>query len=91
MAALHEPNGCIFCGSSDLTEEAPDRRLGLPCLPSLPALPLRLRWTFVGPGELHISPEEPIATARVLSQLQQRVDLAHRHSRRRRLEASDPR
>jgi hypothetical protein len=64
--SLHQPDGCIFCGSSDLTEEHLIAAWVFRAFHRSRRHPAGFGGTFVGPGELHISPEEPIATAKVL-------------------------
>lgn len=66
MASLHQPDGCIFCGSPELTEEHLIAAWVFRAFHRSRRPPAGFGGTFVGPGELHISAEEPIATANVL-------------------------
>jgi hypothetical protein len=66
MASLHQPDACIFCGSLDLTEEHLIADWVFRAFHRSRRYPSGFGGTFLGPGELHISPEEPIATAKVL-------------------------
>lgn len=66
MASFRELDACIFCGDSDMTEEHLIAAWVLRAFHRQRRPEPGFTGTFVGRGEMQLSPEEPISTARVV-------------------------
>jgi hypothetical protein len=66
MSYPHELEECIFCGDSDMTEEHLIAAWVLRAFHRQRKPDAGLSGSFVGPGRMRLSPEEPISTAKVV-------------------------
>jgi hypothetical protein len=66
MTSFRELDECIFCGDSDMTEEHLIAAWVLRAFHRQRKPDAGLSGSFVGPGQMRLSPEEPISTAKVV-------------------------
>lgn len=66
MSYPRELDECIFCGDSDMTEEHLIAAWVLRAFHRQRKPDAGLSGSFVGPGQMRLSPDEPISTAKVV-------------------------